>query len=427
MGRSGRTMAGMPSRTPPRLAAPLAAALACAALAAPPSAVADGTVVMRLSKTASKSKLAGAGVTSTVGLVAGTGARLVRVKGDPGVAAARLRRTRGVQWVEPNFRLRALADARAAAAPAHARAVAQTPAPAPTPPSATPNDPLWADLYGVRRIGAPAFWAGHGLGAFPSSGAVAVGIVDTGIDGAHEDLAGRVSACGAASQGQVTDGSCADGEGHGTHVAGTIGAIAGNAVGVAGVAFGAPLIVCRALDADGSGTVADIAACMRWAHVKGARVISMSLGGPQSRTIAEAAKTAYARGGKQGSLIVAAAGNEGDTTISYPAGLAQVVSVAAIGPTDAVAPFSNENADVELAAAGIDVLSTRRGGGYARESGTSMATPHVAAAASLLWAAHPASTAANIRSRLDAAVDDAGAPGRDPAYGFGIVNLAKAK
>jgi subtilisin family serine protease len=126
-------------------------------------------------------------------------------------------------------------------------------------------------------------------------------------------------------------------------------------------------------------------------------------------------------------VIVAAAGNDGDATISYPAGFDQVVSVAAIGPYDDVAPFSNENADVELAAAGVDVLSTRRGGGYVRESGTSMATPHVAAAASLLWAAHPASTAANIRSRLDAAVDDLGAAGRDPAYGFGVVDLAKAK
>jgi thermitase len=406
---------GMSSRTEPHLRAPsgaLLCALACAVLALPPAAVADGTVVTRLTKTASKSKLAAAGVTSTVGLVAGTGARLVRVKGDPVVAAARLRRTRGVQWAEPNFKLHALADARAAAS-------------APSP--AMPNDPLWGDLYGVRRIGAPPFWSAHGLGGFPQSGGVAVGIVDTGIDAAHEDLSGRVRACGAASQGQVTDGDCSDGEGHGTHVAGTIGAIAGNGLGVAGVAFGAPLIVCRALDSDGSGTVADIAACMRWAHVKGAKVISMSLGGPSSQTIAEAAKTAYARGGKQGSLIVAAAGNDGDTTISYPAGLAQVVSVAAIGPTDAVAPFSNANADVELAAAGVDVLSTRRGGGYVRESGTSMATPHVAAAASLLWAAHPASTAANIRSRLDAAVDDLGAPGRDPAYGFGVVNLAKAK
>ena len=213
---------------------------------------------------------------------------------------------------------------------------------------AVPRDARWPALYGVRRIGAPAFWGAHGLGGFPASGGVAVGIVDTGIDAAHEDLRGRVRACGAARDGAVSDGECADAEGHGTHVAGTIGAIAGNGVGIAGVAFDAPLIVCRALGgADGSGTVADVAACMRWVHDRGAKVISMSLGGPSSRTLAEAARTAYARGGRSGSLLVAAAGNDGTGAVEYPAGLPQVVSVGAIDERDAVAPFSNENADVE--------------------------------------------------------------------------------
>jgi len=278
----------------------------------------------------------------------------------------------------------------------------------------------------VQRIGAPAFWDAHGLGSFPAAGGVPVGIVDTGIDAGHEDLAGKVSACGAAADGVVTDGDCADSEGHGTHVAGTIGALADNHVGVAGVAFNSPLIVCRALGGpDGSGTVADVAACIRWAHVRGAKVISMSLGGPASHTLAEAAKTAYARGGRSGSLLVAAAGNDGDGTIEYPAGLDQVVSVAAIDGGDRVAPFSTSNQDVELAAAGVDILSAKLGGGYVRMSGTSMATPHVAGAAALLWGQVPSATAAAIRRRLDAAVDDLGAPGRDPAYGYGVVDLAR--
>lgn len=373
-------------------------ATAAALALAPPAAQAD-SVIVKLSAHASHRKLAQAGMGQTIAPIAGTGARLVRVAGDAAAVAARLSHTRGVRWAEPNLVVHAL-DA--------------------------PNDAQWRALYGVQRIGAPAFWDAHGLGAFPAAGGTPVGIVDTGIDASHEDLAGKLRACGAAADGVVSDGDCADAEGHGTHVAGTIGALANNRVGVAGVAFDAPLIVCRALGGpDGSGTVADVAACIRWAHVRGAKVISMSLGGPASHTLAEAAKTAYARGGRSGSLLVAAAGNDGDGTVEYPAGLEQVVSVAAIDGRDGVAAFSNENADVELAAPGVDILSAKLGGGYVRMSGTSMATPHVAGAAALLWGATPSATAGAIRRRLDAAVDDLGAPGRDPAYGYGVVDLAR--
>jgi thermitase len=380
----------------------LLAALGAASLvAAAPAAAADSsTIVVKLGAHASHRKLAQAGMGRTIAPIAGTGARLVHVSGDPALVAARLSRTRGVRWAEPNFTVRALG---------------------------APDDAQWRALYGVQRVGAPAFWDANGLGAFPAAGGVPVGIVDTGIDAGHEDLAGKVAACGAAADGRVTDGECADSEGHGTHVAGTIGALANNHVGVAGVAFASPLIVCRALGGpDGSGTVADVAACIRWVHDRGAKVISMSLGGPSSRTLAEAAKSAYSRGGRSGSLLVAAAGNDGDGTVEYPAGLDQVVSVAAIDARDGVAPFSNENSDVELAAPGVDILSTKLGGGYIRYSGTSMATPHVAGAAALLWGRTPGATASSVRRRLDAAVDDLGAPGRDPAYGYGVVDLAKA-
>jgi thermitase len=377
----------------------LAATLAAALAVAPAAAADSATVIVKLGAHASHRKLAQAGMGRTVAPIAGTGARLVRVNGDPAAVAARLSRTRGVRWAEPNLRVRALG---------------------------VPNDAQWRALYGVQRIGAPAFWDANGLGGFPADGGVPVGIVDTGIDATHEDLAGKVRACGSAADGVVADGDCADSEGHGTHVAGTIAALANNRAGVAGVAFNSPLIVCRALGGpDGSGTVADVAACIRWAHVRGAKVISMSLGGPASHTLAEAAKTAYARGGRSGSLLVAAAGNDGDGTVEYPAGLDQVVSVAATDAVDAVAPFSNANADVEIAAPGVDVLSAKLGGGYVRLSGTSMATPHVAGAAALLWGSSPSSTASAIRRRLDAAADDLGAAGRDPSYGYGVVNLAR--
>jgi subtilisin family serine protease len=151
----------------------------------------------------------------------------------------------------------------------------------------------------------------------------------------------------------------------------------------------------------------------------------MSLGGPSSRTLAAAVKSAWDGGGRAGSLVVAAAGNDGDEEVEYPAGYPEVVSVAAVDDRGGHASFSNTNDDVEVAAPGVNVLSTKRGGGYVRFSGTSMATPHAAGAAALLWDAHRRSSASTIRARLDALTDDVGAAGRDPVFGFGIVDLAR--
>ena len=125
-------------------------------------------------------------------------------------------------------------------------------------------------------------------------------------------------------------------------------------------------------------------------------------------------------------MLVAAAGNDGNSTVSYPAGYAEVVSVAATDSRDAKASFSNTNSDVEVAAPGVDVLSTIPGGQYAELSGTSMATPHASGVTGVLWGLFPGDTAAGIRSRLDAAVDDLGSAGRDQSFGFGRVNLCKA-
>lgn len=340
-----------------------------------------------------------AGVVGVVAVIPKLRVRVVRVSGEPAQVADRLSHTPGVRYAEPNWTMHA---------------------------TATPNDPLFAQLGGLSAISAPAGWAAAGLGSFPAGGGVRVGIIDSGIDSGHEDLAGKVAACATSTNGRVSDGACADDNGHGTHVAGTIGAVANNGVGVTGVAFASPLVVCKALGADGSGSLADVAACIRWAHDHGARVISMSLGGPGSRVLADTTKYAWAGGGRAGSLLVAAAGNDSSDAVEFPAGYDDVVSVAATDSADAAAPFSNRNADVEVAAPGVDVLSTRAGGGYVAMSGTSMAAPHAAGVAAVAFSSHPRSNASTIRATLDAATDDLGVPGRDPVYGFGRVNLAKA-
>src|SRR5919108_351282 len=227
--------------------------------------------------------------------------------------------------------------------------------------------------------------------------------------------------------GMVVEGVCVDDSLHGTHVAGTIAAKANNATGVAGVAFNSSLAICRALRGGaGVGLTSDVANCITWTHSKGAKVISMSLGGGASTTLQNAVAAAWENGGPTGSVLGAAAGNDGDSTLNYPAAYAQGVSVAATDHNDAKASFSNTNTDVEIAGPGVNVLSTIPGGQYAELSGTSMATPHVSGVAGVLWQLFPGDTANGIRSRLDGAVDDLGPAGRDQSFGFGRVNLCKA-
>ena len=382
---------------------------AAAVLVVPsPAGAADDSVIVKYKPgSAAKTRDAAAnraGVGSVLGSVAANGAQVVQVAGDPAAAAATLARSAAVEYAEPNVELRALA---------------------------IPNDARFGELYGLSNandadMDAPEGWDAAGLGGFPATGGVKVGIVDTGIDKNHEDLSGKTVECAQVqllTNNRVTEGNCTDQNDHGTHVAGTIAAKANNGVGVAGVSFSSQLAICKALNAAGSGTTAGVANCITYLAGKGVRIISMSLGGGASTTLQTAVANAYKNG--TGTLIVAAAGNDGDATLNYPAAYPEGVSVAATDNTDKRASFSNANADVEIAAAGVNVLSTKRGGGYVAFSGTSMATPHVSGVAAVIALKNPSFTAAQIRSKLDASVDDLGTPGRDPNFGFGRVNLLK--
>jgi len=403
-------------------------ALLCCLAAAPAASAAGApydpsTVLVKYADGASSSQrsLVGrlAGVLETLGRV--TGADLVRVSGDPAAVAARLNRSASVLYAEPNHIVRASAPQ-------------------------IPNDARFGELYGLHNTGqsagtpdadidAPEGWgAVPALAGFPADGGVKVGIVDTGIAAGHEDLSGKAADCaGVKSFGinlliitlladpTIVAGKCADDNGHGTHVAGTIAARANNGAGVSGVAFNSRLAICKALDSAGSGTVAAISNCIAYLASVGSKVISMSLG----TTAASATLANAVAGASANALLVAAAGNGGDGALNYPAAYPQVVSVAATDRNDARASFSTFNDDVEIAAPGVDVLSTWHDGGYRAISGTSMATPHVAGVAALI-AGRLGGGPAQWRARLDISIDDRGAGGRDPQFGFGRVNLAKA-
>jgi thermitase len=402
------------SRVPALLIAALAASVVMAASASAAPYDPDTVIVKFRTGASSASKsaaLALPGIGGNIGRIGGVGANVVSVSIDPATAARRLNRLSGVEYAEPNFILKA---------------------------TATPNDPLFADEYGLHNTGqtggvsdadidAPEGWDAAGLAGFPGSGGARVGIVDTGIDQTHPDLAGKTAACATSytSGTAINNGVCADDNGHGSHVAGTISANTNNSRGVAGVSFNSPLVICKALaTAAGVGLTSDIANCINWTARQGVKVISMSLGGGDNATLKAAVQNAYAGG--NGVLLIAAAGNDGDSTANYPAAYAEVVSVAATNDRDQRASFSNANADVEIAAPGEAVQSTFAGGLYLSLSGTSMATPHVSGVAAVIFGRNAGASAATVRSQLDAAVDDLGPAGRDASFGFGRVNLCKA-
>jgi thermitase len=398
-------------RVPALLVASAVASLALASNAS--AAYDDDTMVVKFKSSATtaqkRTALAVPGVGKSLGTVGGVGANVVSISRDAARLSTTVSRLPGVAYAEPNYILRT---------------------------TATPNDPMFVDEYGLHNTGqtggradadidAPEGWDAAGLGAFPNSGGTRVGIVDTGIDRSHPDLAGKTAACATSySSGTfMLGGQCADDNGHGSHVAGTIAANTNNGQGVAGVAPNSALVICKALaTAAGTGLTTDIANCINWTANQNVKLISMSLGGGDNATL----KTAVQNATNRGVLLIAAAGNDGDATLNYPAAYPEVMSVAATTDRDERASFSNANADVEIAAPGDAVVSTYTGGLYMSLSGTSMATPHVAGVASVVFWRNPGASAASVRSTLTSTADDLGSAGRDATFGFGRVNLCRA-
>ncbi len=290
-----------------------------------------------------------------------------------------------------------------------------------------PNDPRFSSLWGLNIIHAAQAWD-----QTTGSTNIVVATVDTGIDYNHPDLAanvwtnpGEIPGNGIDDDGDgVIDdvhglntfnhtGDVLDDEGHGTHVAGTIGALGNNGLGVVGVNWNVKILSVKIFTSDDSAGSAGAAEGYEYlinlkAHGVNIRVVNNSWGGPApSQALADAFRAAEAAG----ILSVCAAGNEhhnNDYRPDYPAGIdcASLISVAASTSDDKIASFSNYGAlTVDLAAPGENILSTYRGGHYISFSGTSMACPHVAGAAALLLAQNPSLTPANVKALLMATVD----------------------
>ena len=272
------------------------------------------------------------------------------------------------------------------------------------------------DSWGVKRIGAGVVHSSN------KGTDIKVAIIDTGIDYNHPDLDDNyVEGYDFVN----SDDDPMDDNGHGTHVAGTVAAL-DNDIGVVGVAPEASLYALKVLDSDGSGSYSDVIAAIDWCVAEGIQVTNNSYG--SSGDPGETVKAAFDNSASAGVLHVAAAGNSGNPpgrgdNVIYPARYISVIAVAATDQSDKRARWSSTGPDLELSAPGVAINSTLLGGGYGEKSGTSMASPHVAGVAALVWAGNPDWSNGDVRNQLEITADDLG---DSSLYGNGLVDADEA-
>lgn len=304
--------------------------------------------------------------------------------------------------------------------------------------AAVPDDPLFAEQWSHELANATTAW-----NETTGVAGVDVAIIDTGIDATHSDLRANVIDQVDVSSGRVVTRSVGiDNDsceiGHGTFVAGVVGAVGGNGRGVAGVAWEVGLIDVAIMSPASRCGILDSAIVAALDYVadrsEPVDVANLSLGG-----VADACPTAVqvavddAR--DAGVVVVAAAGNaelRQPGATSVPASCNGVLSVASVGETGRVAGYSQQNPEVDLAAPGGDtsagdgIVSTAIGGGYAEEEGTSFASPYIAGAAALLRSVDATLSPDDVEWFLESTADDRGSPGRDDGYGWGVVDVGAA-
>ncbi len=314
----------------------------------------------------------------------------------------------------------------------------------------TPNDSAFDAQWNMRMVNAPRAWDIQ-----QGDPGVVVAVLDTGV--AYEDFGPYRKApdwgstqFAAGFNVFTRDAHANDDNGHGTHVASTIAEGTNNSLGVAGLAFRCTVMPVKVLDASGTGSFAGIAEGIDFAVRSGAKVINLSLGGD---TDSEAVRRSVDAALAAGVTVVAAAGNESGP-VSFPATLPNVIAVGAVGVNKEIASFSNFGSAVDLVAPGgdlcgdffCDLNNDGEPDGVLQQSfdpdtaattgrfddfalfyfaGTSQATPHVAAAAALLYQQGIKSPAA-IRAALEQTAEDLGPAGRDDRFGFGLVRPAQA-
>lgn len=251
----------------------------------------------------------------------------------------------------------------------------------------TPNDPMYGTQTGPQQIRADEAWV-------LERGAPTIAVVDTGVNDAHEDLAGKVIN----GHDFISGDNDPDDEGdHGTHVAGIAAAATNNSKGIAGVAWNSKILAIRGI----GGAYSAMAQAIKQAADKGAKIINISGGGPSDVQSVEDAVT-YAVG--KGSLVISTPANLSQVSAGdnyYPGAYSNALCVGAVDGNDGRSSGSNFAGYVDIAAPGDNILSLLSSGGYGNKSGVSMAAPHVAGVAAQIWSRYPGWSAAQVRERIE--------------------------
>ncbi|MFN3301773.1 MAG: S8 family peptidase [Patescibacteria group bacterium] len=274
--------------------------------------------------------------------------------------------------------------------------------------------------WGIARIKANQAWN------YTTGNGIKVGIIDTGIQLNHPDLANNIKGGYNAINPKK---SANDDNGHGTHVAGIVAAIYNN-IGVVGASHQAWLYAIKVLNASGSGYLSDVIEGIEWAINHNLQVINLSLG---TSSNVQSFHDAIISAKNAGLVVVAAAGNNGGSVL-YPAAYPETIAVSAIDENNVIASWSNRGPEIDLSAPGVNIYSTYKKSRYATMSGTSMAAPHVTGAVALLLTRIEKCDTNNdgkcspdeVQTRLQNTALDLGEEGFDPLYGWGLVDALAA-
>jgi len=281
--------------------------------------------------------------------------------------------------------------------------------------AAIPNDTSFASQWHLTKMNAPAAWD-----ISTGSTGVTVAMVDSGVDPTHPDLASRLVAGWSFLTG-TTD--TRDVQGHGTATAGTLGAVANNAEGVAGITWKNPIMPLVVLNASDSASYSDIASAITYAADMHVRIINVSIGGNTPSSTLQSAVT-YAW--NKGSMVFAAAMNAGGSTPYYPAACDNAIAVSATDTGDGWAGFSNYGSWIDFAAPGVSILTTNNYGGYGYWQGTSFSSPLAAGVAALVLSINPSLSNTAVINILKQSSVDLGIAGFDTNYGWGRVDAYAA-